>query len=185
MKNTRRIVVIGTTGSGKTVFARELSSALGIPHIELDEVFWSENWVEVPTEAFRASVTGLAAQDSWIMDGNYGVVRDVIWSRADTIVWLDYSFLETMKRLLIRTILRILCRTTICHGNQETFERAVSRDSIIWWGISTYSRRIKEYSQLWKIKELQDTMLRRFKEPKQAADWLRQLQNNSGVSANS
>jgi hypothetical protein len=85
--------------------------------------------------------------------------------------------------LLIRTLTRILRGTRVWHGNVETFERAVSRDSILWWGISTYSRRKKEYGVRWKSKELQDTKLLRFKEPKQAADWLRQLRRNEGVSA--
>jgi adenylate kinase family enzyme len=183
MRNSRRIAVIGTCGTGKTALARELSSTLGIPHVELDEVHWSENWVEVSTEVFRADVIAQAAHESWIMDGNYGVVRDVIWNRADTIIWLDYSFLVMLQRLVIRTLIRMLCRTPVWHGNKETFERVISRDSIIWWGISTYSRRKKEYGQLWKSKELQETKLVRFTEPKQAADWLRQLKRNAGVSA--
>ena len=183
IKNTRRIAVIGTCGTGKTSFARELSSTLGIPHVELDELHWSENWIEVPTEVFRTRVNERAAHDSWIMDGNYGAVRDVIWSRADTIIWLDYSFFVMFQRLLIRTLIRVLRRTPVWHGNVETFERAISRDSIIWWGISTYSRRQKEYGVRWKSKELQDTKLLRFKEPKQAADWLRQLKGTAGISA--
>jgi adenylate kinase family enzyme len=180
-----RIAIIGTSGAGKTSFSRELSSSLGIPHIELDEYYWSESWVKVPGEQFRSSVNALTAEKSWIMDGNYGVVRDVIWSRADTIVWLDYSFSLTMKRLFIRSILRLICRTRIWHGNMETFGRLFSRDSIIWWGISTYSRRRREFAQLWKSKELQDTELLRFNDPEQATSWLRQLQKGSGRSANS
>ncbi len=28
-------------------------------------------------------------QDSWIVDGNYGRVQQIVWSRADTVVFLD------------------------------------------------------------------------------------------------
>jgi adenylate kinase family enzyme len=137
----------------------------------------------LPTEVFRARVSEQVAQDSWIIDGNYGVVRDVIWSSADTIIWLDYPFLVMLQRLLSRSLFRMISRTPVCNGNLETFERVISRDSIIWWGISTYFSRKEKYGRLWESKELQETKLLRFTEPKQAADWLRQLKEDAGVSA--
>jgi adenylate kinase family enzyme len=39
----QRIVVAGTTGSGQTTTARQLSLLLGLPHIELDALFWGAN----------------------------------------------------------------------------------------------------------------------------------------------
>src|SRR5437016_1896693 len=80
-----RIVVIGTSGSGKTTQARHLSERLGIPHVELDALHWVPGWTEAPTDALRERVTEALAGDAWLVDGNYSVVRDIVWPRADTV----------------------------------------------------------------------------------------------------
>lgn len=67
----QRIAVIGTTGSGKTIIARKLSLRLGIPHIELDALYWEENWSGVSDEVFRERVAAAIQGDHWIVDGNY------------------------------------------------------------------------------------------------------------------
>lgn len=35
-----RVAIVGTSCSGKSTLARELSRRLGTPHVELDELFW-------------------------------------------------------------------------------------------------------------------------------------------------
>ncbi len=35
-----RVVVIGTSGAGKTTMAREIAVRFGLPHIELDAINW-------------------------------------------------------------------------------------------------------------------------------------------------
>ena len=87
-----RIVILGTTGSGKTTLSHRLSEALGAPAIELDAFRHGPNWSETPDEEFRAKISESLTGDSWIVDGNYSVARDIIWPRATTLVWLDYSF---------------------------------------------------------------------------------------------
>jgi adenylate kinase family enzyme len=47
-----RTVVIGTSCSGKTTFARDLARTLGLPHIELDALHWQPNWVSRSAEEF-------------------------------------------------------------------------------------------------------------------------------------
>lgn len=42
--SVRRIHVIGVSGSGKTTLARQAAAILGVGHLELDAVFWQENW---------------------------------------------------------------------------------------------------------------------------------------------
>ena len=59
-----RILIAGTSGSGKTTFAQRLGAILGIPHTEMDSLHWGENWT--PRPSFEADVDELAAQDSWI-----------------------------------------------------------------------------------------------------------------------
>ncbi len=87
----KRIAVIGTTGSGKTTLARQISNRLGIPHVELDALHWEPNWAEPSAEVFRDRVDRALRGDAWVVDGNYSIARDLIWTRAATIVWIDYA----------------------------------------------------------------------------------------------
>jgi adenylate kinase family enzyme len=66
----RRIAVVGTTGSGKTTLARQLSERLGIPHVELDAIRYGPNWKETPDEIFRECVSQALSGRSWVADGN-------------------------------------------------------------------------------------------------------------------
>ena len=44
------------------------------------------NWTPAATNMFQTHAAQALSGDGWVVDGNYGRVRDVIGSRADTIV---------------------------------------------------------------------------------------------------
>jgi len=115
----KRISVVGTTGSGKTTFARELAQRLGVPHVELDALHWEPNWTEAPLEVFRARVDLALRGEAWVIDGNYSKVRDIIWSRADTVVWLDYALPIILWQLLKRTLKRVFIREELWGKNRR------------------------------------------------------------------
>ena len=88
LKNTDRIVVLGTTGAGKTTLAGEIARALEVPHVELDYYRFRPNWVEVPNNEFRESVREALRGERWVAVGNYGLARDVICLRGPFLsVW--------------------------------------------------------------------------------------------------
>src|SRR6476646_2363612 len=125
-----RIVVIGTSGSGKSTLAKKIASTLDISRVELDALHWEPNWVEAPIEIFQQRVEQALQSPSWVVDGNYGKVRDSIWLKAQTIVWLDYPFHVVFGRALFRTIRRAITRETLWAGNQEsTFRSFFSKQS--------------------------------------------------------
>ncbi|WP_188193780.1 hypothetical protein [Nonomuraea sp. SYSU D8015] len=35
------------------------------------------------------SGTSALAAGGWVVDGDYSLVSDLVWSRADTVVWID------------------------------------------------------------------------------------------------
>jgi adenylate kinase family enzyme len=90
-----RFSVIGTSGSGKTTLGRALAARLQIPHVELDSIFHQANWVPLSDAEFRARVAALVDGECWVIDGNYAVVRDLVWDRATTVVWLWPSRLRS------------------------------------------------------------------------------------------
>ncbi len=131
MKKPERTVVVGTSCSGKTVLARQIAEALRIRHVEIDAIHWQPNW-EMPTrEDFRARVAEATSGDEWVIDGNYGTVRDIVWNRATHVVWLNYPFHVVFRRALTRTIRRILTQEKVCGENRESFvESFLHKDGI-------------------------------------------------------
>src|SRR4051812_29513824 len=99
----RRGVVGGTSGAGKTPPAAALARRLGVPHIELDALHWGPNWTPIEPAVFRGRVAAAVEGQGWVCDGNYSTVRDLVWGRADTLVWLDYPMGLVFRRVLGRT----------------------------------------------------------------------------------
>jgi adenylate kinase family enzyme len=142
----RRICVVGNSGSGKTTLAAELSAVLGVTHFELDSVFHQPGWKPLPKDEFRAAVSTFAAGDAWIIDGNYTSVREVLWQRADTIVWLDPPRHRALRQLVWRTLRRMARGTELWNGNREQWGNLFRVDpekSIIAWAW-TQHRLIRE-----------------------------------------
>ncbi|MGD9046942.1 MAG: AAA family ATPase [Anaerolineae bacterium] len=176
LEQPRRLAVVGTSGSGKTTLARRLAQRLGIAHVELDAVHWGPDWTPAPREEFRACVAQALAGDAWTTDGNYSAVRDIVWGRADTIVWLDYNLPVIMGRVTWRTFWRSVTGQELWNGNRERLSTALlSRDSIIWWALSTYRRRRKEYPLLLGQPEYAHLNIARLRSPSLANEWLESL----------
>ncbi len=172
----QRTAVVGTSGSGKTTLASRLAQQLVVPHVELDALHWGPDWTPVPLEVFRQRVAQALGRDAWTTDGNYSGVRDIVWSRADTVVWLDYSLPVVMGRVIWRTIRRSVTREELWNTNRERFREAFfGRDSIVWWAFRTYRRRKREYPALFSQPEYAHLSVIHLRSPRAAQEWLRSL----------
>jgi len=180
----RRIAVIGTSGSGKTVFAERLAQHLGIPHVELDAIHWGPNWTPRPLEDFRQRTAQSLAGDAWTVDGNYGKVRDIVWARADTVVWLDYPLPLIMWRVVGRTLRRSLTGEVLWNDNREYLGQALfSSDSIVLWSLRSYRRRRREYPLLFQRPEYAHLRIVRLRSPRQAHEWLASIGSRANEGA--
>src|SRR3954471_18576696 len=102
LAGSNRILILGRTGSGKTTLARELAAALDVPHVELDSLYFGPEFTTAPLDVLRARTSEAIAGERWVTDGNKRAVRDLVWPRADTVVWLDYSIGVSLWRLAKR-----------------------------------------------------------------------------------
>ena len=98
----RRVMIIGAGGAGKSTLARRVGERTGLPVVHLDACYWRAGWVETPADEWRERVRALAAEDAWVMDGNYGGSMDLRLARADTVVFLDLPRLTMVARILGR-----------------------------------------------------------------------------------
>ena len=80
----KKILVIGSGGSGKSTFARRLGARLSLEVIHLDAHHWRAGWVAPPKDEWRRQVEELTRRESWVMDGNFsGTLHQVVtyfWS---------------------------------------------------------------------------------------------------------
>ncbi len=175
----QRITVIGTSGSGKTTVARRLAGLLGIPHIELDALHWEAGWQAAPADVLRARVAAAVAGEAWVTDGNYAIVRDLVWARADTLVWLDYRLPRVMWQVAARTVRRIATGEPLWSGNRERLRMALSRDSILLWALRTHRLRRRDFPVLLGAPEAAHLSCFRFGNPRLTRAWLAKVQGGS------
>ncbi|BAZ31310.1 topology modulation protein [Cylindrospermum sp. NIES-4074] len=179
----QRISVIGTSGSGKTTLAKQISQRLAIPHIELDYLHWEPNWVEAPNDVMREKVAQALTGNSWVVDGNYGQVRDIVWGQADTIVWLDYSFPVVMSRVIRRSFQRVVTQQEVCNGNRETWKITFSKDSVILWALTKHHKNRQKHPQLFAQPEYSHLRIVHLRSPKATQNWLSSFSTVSQISS--
>jgi adenylate kinase family enzyme len=167
-----RVAVIGTAGSGKTTFSRQLAARLGVPHIELDALFWLPGWEEPELADFRATVESAVRDDAWVVDGNYSRVRDLVFGRADTVVWLDLPMRTCLWRTTRRTMRRARRSELLWGTNRERWSGLVDRGSLTWWIITTHGRRRRENEERLADPAAAHLRVHRFRSSPQAEAWL-------------
>lgn len=86
----KKVIIIGSPGSGKSTFARSLHEITDIPLYHLDMLYWNADRTTVPKEVFRERLDQVMKNDAWIIDGNYNGTMEVRLQKCDTVIFLDY-----------------------------------------------------------------------------------------------
>ncbi len=98
-----KIAIIGYSGSGKSTLAKRLASHIGCEPLYLDTVNFLPDWQERDRDEARAIVRKTLEKPDWVIDGNYrDLLRDERLYDADEIVWLRYSWIVCVYRVLRR-----------------------------------------------------------------------------------
>jgi adenylate kinase family enzyme len=174
----KRMVVVGVTSSGKSTLAEQLAKRFDLRYVELDALHWEPNWQAAPLEVFRARVQEALQSERWIVAGNYHVVRDLVWPKAQVVIWLDYPLLTVLWQLTRRSITRWWTQELLWGTNRERLWihfKFWSTDSLYHWLFKTYWRRKREYSQLLSQPEHRHLNLIRLRQPRETESWLETL----------
>ena len=174
----KRIVVIGVTGCGKSVLAEKLAQRLGLDFIELDALYWKPDWVESGDEEFRQKVELATRAPAWALAGNYNKVRDLVWPRAEALVWLDYPFLVAFVRQWKRTLQRWWTQEPLWGTNYERLLPQLefwSKKSLFYWQVYSYRRHKWLYPQLIASPEYSHLKFFHFTNPGETEIWLDSL----------
>ena len=168
-----RVSVVGSSGSGKTTLARQLSSELALPFVELDAVNWQAGWKDLNThdpDEFVRRVEAAIAPDAWVTDGNYGRVRPMLWKRATHLVWLDYGREVIMPRVIRRSFHRAFTGQELWPGtgNRERFRDWLGKEHPIRWAWDTFHRRRAQYEAMLAEPGYEHLQVLRLRHPREA-----------------
>ncbi|KAF2436925.1 hypothetical protein EJ08DRAFT_655081 [Tothia fuscella] len=177
-----KIVIVGKSGAGKTTLAGQLSTKLSLKHVELDGIAWQKDWTMLSIDEFRNRVDkALASNDSWVADGNYTRrAQDIIWQRADTLIWLDYPLYLALWRVLTRTLGRIFWNVELWNGNRETFGHHLNFDpneNLFLFTIRMHKNHRADFPRVLAQAEYQHLKVLRFRHPRETEEWLSALSN--------
>ncbi|MEN9470647.1 MAG: AAA family ATPase [Candidatus Aquirickettsiella gammari] len=116
-----RILVIGSPGSGKTIFAKKLANILHVPLYHLDDLYWGTNWIRVSSDKMVSILHKLCSSSSWIIDGNHFKTLEIRASYANLVIYLDIPVSLCLWRFLLRSIKRFF-------GEKSTLPKKIKFD---------------------------------------------------------
>ncbi|RXT34471.1 AAA family ATPase [Bradyrhizobium betae] len=127
----RRIIVVGSQGSGKTGLSRNLGQKLGLPVVHLDVLYWRPGWKPSDKASFRTRVAEAIAGKAWVVDGSFsGLAFDLTLARADLLVVIDRPRWLCQWRILWRSAFdRDTTRPDLPEGCPEQFDWKLMREA--------------------------------------------------------
>ena len=84
-----RILVIGSPGSGKSTFAKELARRTGLPLYHLDLIWFHDNGDMESREIFDKKLQEILETEKWIIDGYYPRTLQYRLKFSDTVFFFD------------------------------------------------------------------------------------------------
>ena len=166
----KRILVIGTSGAGKSTLAQRVSKSLGLPFIASDHFYWEPGWKVASSAKVHQQLREVVHREAWVLDGNFDDERELVWRRADCIIWLDYSWLTICSRIISRNFLWVITRQPTWSGNRMTLQRAFSG---LRHAVKSYPIKRRNYPQ-W-LAEISGVPSYRFSTSREAEAWLQSL----------
>jgi tRNA A37 N6-isopentenylltransferase MiaA len=176
----KRILIIGTSGCGKSTLARRLAECLSLPYFPSDPFYWEDNWKPASSKRVQQQLIQVVEMEAWVLDGNFDDHREIVWRYADCLIWLDYSFLTIVRRVIARNLHWALTRQSTWSGNRMTFQRFFSG---VGHTIRSYPAKRRNYPR--HIAELSGVVAYRFRESHQTESWLTKLSGTSKTESGS
>ena len=175
LRGCQRILILGRTGSGKTTLARALAVAIGVPHVELDALYFGPNFSTAPLPVLRDRTSAAIAGDRWVTDGNKSAVRDLVWPRADTVIWLDYPLVVSLWRLGKRALWRTSVLKAQAAGKDEKAgvpRQFLSAAKGVLTALRSHKGQRREYPRMFAGPENQHLAVVRLRSPRATRRWL-------------
>ena len=174
-----RINVVGTSGSGKSTFAKSLAEILAIPYFEMDAIFWEPDWTFPEDNELFSKLSAALEGESWVLDGNYTRTLPIKWENVDTVIWLDFNFPRTLFQASIRAFTRVVAKEELWPGigNRETLRKLFSRESILLWIIKTHGRNRKKFTGYMESPDFSPIKFIRLRSPQEAENYLNKIAN--------
>jgi adenylate kinase family enzyme len=175
LRGCQRILILGRTGSGKTTLARELAAAVGVPHVELDALYFGPNFSTAPLPVLRDRTSAAIAGDRWVTDGNKSAVRDLVWPRADTVIWLDYPLAMSLWRLGKRALWRTSILTAQAaekDGKAGLLRQFLSAAKGVLTALRSHRGQRREYPKMFAEQRNQHLAVVRLRSQRATRRWL-------------
>lgn len=120
----KRILIIGSSGAGKSALSKKLGEKTGLKIIHLDKIYWKPNWTEPEKEDWRIALEKIMREnESWIMDGNYSNTLDIRVPFCDAIIFLEMPRSVCVYRVLRRVAFSYKkTRSDMADGCPEKFD---------------------------------------------------------------
>jgi adenylate kinase family enzyme len=167
-----RVILAGNTGSGKSTLAKLISAARDLPYTELDQLYWGPGFTKLDT--FEADVRKLSDGRRWVTETMFHeAIDDILWKRADTLIWLDLPFPVVFSRVLRRTTARIVGRQELWNGNRERWRSLMSLGHPIPRTVTHFLATRRDISS--RVTRHPDLAVIRFKRSKDVRRWVEAL----------
>lgn len=174
--NHQRILIVGSSGAGKSTFSRKLGELWDIPIVHLDALFWQPGWNPLPRNEFTEKVKNELTKSQWIIDGNYDSSIELRAKYADLIIFLDFSNVLCLYRA---------CKRAWTYRGKTRPDMGPDCKEKIDWGFVQW---------IWRYpKDIRPKMLDflahthtdvvTFKSPKEVEQWLQHIQTKKSESS--
>lgn len=176
-----RIHLIGGSGAGKTTLGRRLADRLGLPFVDLDELYWEPGWRDVGHAELARRLAPHLDRPGWVIAGNYHATTERhVWPRATHLLVLDLPYPTLLRRTLWRTLVRGVTGAPCCNGNRESVWRVLHRDGVVRYLTRTWRRRHRRYAGLATEPALAHARVVRLQTPAEVARWIARVPDSLG-----